>query len=111
MEYVNERFETLANISRLVSVVDYNGMDVSQMDIALKFETLSNDARIDFGMISALTKHQEGAPFGIKPYVRMKDPITGKSVERRFSFRIPLILQAIQISGSSQYDDGSYAAN
>lgn len=111
MEYVNERFETLANISRLVSVVDYNGMDVSQMDIALKFETLSNDARIDFGMISALTKHQEGAPFGIKPYVRMKDPITGKSVERRFSFRIPLILQAIQISGSSQYDDGSYATN
>lgn len=107
MEYINKRFETLTNISRLVSVVDYNGMDVSNMGISEKFEVLSNDARIDFGMIAKLTQRQNKEPFGIKPDVRMRNPLTGEMVTRRFSFRIPIILQAIQIFGSDQYDDGS----
>ena len=107
MEYLNKRFETLSNISRLISVSDYNGMDVSNMNIFDKFEVLSNDARIDFGMIAKLTQKQNKEPFGIKPEVRMKNPLTGEMVTRRFSFRISTILQAIQVSGSDQYDDGS----
>ena len=107
LDYVTERFETLTNISRLVSVKNYNGLDVSELPISEKFDIMSKDARIDFGMISALSKKQNKYPIGIKPFVRMMNPFTHQQCERRFSFRIPLILQAIQISGSNKYDDGS----
>ena len=35
----------------------------------------------------------------------MNDPITGEVVKRPFSFRIPLIIQALQLSGDDDNDD------
>ena len=106
LEYISEKFETLSEVSRIVSVINYNGMDVSDMSLADKYELLSKDARIDYGMISKLASRQSKLLFGIKPNVRMINPFTNQPCERRFSFRIPLIIQALQISGTDKYDDG-----
>lgn len=105
-DYLTEKMQTLADVSRIISITDYNGMDVSNMSIGDKYKLMSSDARIDYGMISKLIKRQNKIPFGLKPIVRMKDPILNKPCERRFSFRIPLIIQAMQVSGYDRYDDG-----
>ena len=105
-QYVSERLETLSEVSRIISIIDYNGIDVSEMPLGEKYELLSKEARIDYGMINKLTERQNKVPFGIKPIVRMMNPFTNQMCERRFSFRIPLIIQAIQLSGSDRYDDG-----
>lgn len=106
MDYVSERFEVLSDVSRLISIKDYNGVDVSELPLSEKYEIMANDARIDYGMIAKLSKRQNKTPIGIKPTIRMRNPITHQPCERRFSFRIPLIIQAIQVSGSDKYDDG-----
>ena len=105
-QYVTQRLETLSEVSRIISITNYNGIDVTDMPLGEKYELLSKEARIDYGMISKLTERQNKAPFGVKPMVRMRNPFTNQICERRFSFRIPLIIQAIQLSGSDRYDDG-----
>lgn len=105
-EYNSRRLQALTEVVRIISIVDYNGKDVSQMSLSEKYELMSQDARIDYGLISKLAKRQEKNPWGIKPEVRMLNPITNEVCLRRFSFRIPIILQAVQISGDDNYDDG-----
>lgn len=105
-KYLSEKFRVLSDMSRIISIVDYNGIDTSKMSVSEKYNMMANDARIDFGMISKLIERQNKMPFGIKPMVRMLDPITNEPCERRFSFRISTIIQAMQISGSNKYDDG-----
>lgn len=104
--YLTDRLETATEVIRLVSIVNYNGLDVSGMSLSQKYELMSNDARIDYGMISKLDKRQKKMNFGLKPFVKMFNPITNESCERRFSFRIPSIIQAMQVSGDDNYDDG-----
>ena len=105
-EYVNRRLAVLTEVSRLISIVDYNGTDTSKMSLSEKYELMAEDPQIDYGMISKLTKAQEKHPVGIKPNVTMLNPITQKTCERRFSFRIPMLLQAMQLYGDDNYDDG-----
>lgn len=105
-EYSLRRLETLTEVSQIISVVDYNGMDVSKMNLDEKYNLLSEDSRIDYGMISKLASRQNKNPIGIKPDITFISPITHEPVTRRFSFRIPVILQAMQLYGDSNYDDG-----
>ena len=105
-QYISKRLEILSEVSRIISVINYNGIDITDMPLGEKYELLSKEARIDYGMINKLTERQNKVPFGIKPMVRMMNPFTNQICERRFSFRIPLIIQAIQLSGSDRYDDG-----
>lgn len=105
-EYNTKRLQVLTEVVRIVSIVDYNGLDVSNMSLSEKYELMSEDARIDYGLITKLSKRQQKQNWGIKPMVRMMNPITKKTCERRFSFRIPIILQACSISGDDNYDDG-----
>ena len=53
-----------------------------------------------------MSARQRKMQFGIKPEVSMKNPITGEVVKRPLSFRIPSIIQAMQVCGSDEYDDG-----
>ena len=75
-------------------------------DIDEKYKLLSKDARIDYGMIAKLAARQDKQPFGLKPFIHMINPLTNEPCTRRFSFRISSILQAMQLSGSDEYDDG-----
>ena len=105
-DFVAKKLGTLTEVSRLISVVNYNGQDVSKMDVDEKYKLLSQDARIDYGMIAKLAARQDKQPFGLKPFIHMINPLTNEPCVRRFSFRILSILQAMQLSGSDEYDDG-----
>lgn len=105
-DFVAKKLGTLTEVSRLISVVNYNGQDVSKMDVDEKYRLLSQDARIDYGMIAKLAARQDKQPFGLKPFIHMINPLTNEPCVRRFSFRILSILQAMQLSGSDEYDDG-----
>lgn len=105
-EYLTERLKTLSEVARIVSIVDYNGQDISNLSVGDKYELLKDEARIDYGLISKLNNKQQKMKFGIMPEVNMKDPITGEVVKRPFSFRLSIILQAMQLSGFDNYDDG-----
>ena len=105
-DFVAKKLGTLTEISRLISVVNYNGQDVSKMNVDEKYKLLSQDARIDYGMIAKLAARQDKQPFGLKPFIHMINPLTNEPCVRRFSFRILSILQAMQLSGSDEYDDG-----
>ena len=105
-DFVAKKLGTLTEVSRLISVVNYNGQDVSKMDVDEKYKLLSQDARIDYGMIAKLAARQDKQPFGLKPFIHMINPLTNEPCVRRFSFRVLSILQAMQLSGSDEYDDG-----
>lgn len=105
-DYLVKRAQVITDVSNIVSIVDFNGQDLSNMSIGDKYELLKDDARLDYNLISKMSARQRKIQFGIKPEVSMKNPITGEVVKRPLSFRIPSILQAMQVCGSDEYDDG-----
>lgn len=104
-DFLNRKIQLLSEIIRIASILNFNGEDVSQLSISEKYEKISPDARLDYGMISKLSQKQNNFNVGIKPEIDMENPVTKEVVKRPFSFRIPLILQAIQLSGADEYDD------
>lgn len=104
--YLLKRAEVITDISQIISIVDFNGEDVSNLSVGQKYERLSDEACIDYGLINSLTIKQSKQKFGIKPEVSMKDPITKEVVKRPISFRISTFLQAMQLSGNDNYDNG-----
>lgn len=105
-DYLVRRTQVITDVSHIVSIVDFNGEDVSNLSVGQKYEKLSGDPRIDYGLIVSLSKKQEKKRFGIKPEVSMFDPITREVVKRPISFRISSLLQAMQLSGGDDYDNG-----
>ena len=105
-DYLIRRAQVITDISNIVSIVNFNGQDLSRMSIGEKYELLKDDARLDYNLISKMNARQMKMKFGIKPEVKMKNPITGEVVKRPLSFRIPSILQTMQVCGSDEYDDG-----
>ena len=105
-EFMQKKLQTLAEVVRIVSIIDYNGQDVSQLPLDEKYALIKDDARIDYGMIRKLNTRQQKLQFGLKPEVSMRSPITREVVKRPFSFRLSTLLQAMQLSGDDVYDDG-----
>lgn len=105
-DYLVKRAQVITDVSNIVSIVDFNGQDLSDMSIGDKYELLKDDARLDYNLISKMSARQRKMQFGIKPEVSMKNPITEEVVKRPLSFRIPSIIQAMQVCGSDEYDDG-----
>lgn len=105
-DFLIRKLQTITEAAHIVSITDYDGQDVSGLDIDEKYGLLSEDARIDAGLIKKLAVRQAKMAFGLKPEVSMRNPITGEVVKRPFSFRIPSLVQAMQLSGCDEYDDG-----
>lgn len=104
-EYIVKRAQTITDIANIVSIIEIDGRDVSGLSVGEKYEELKDDARIDYNLISHLSKIQAKTPIGIKPEIEVVDPITREVVKRPFSFRIPVIIQALQLSGDDDDDD------
>lgn len=105
-EYLAKKLQTALEVVRIISICNFNGEDVSNLSIDEKYERFANDARIDYGMITKLEKRQSKQLIGLKPEVSMWNPIKNERCLRRFSFRVPSIIQAVQLLGDSDYDDG-----
>ena len=104
-EYLIRRTQVITDVANIVSIIEIDGEDISNLSVGEKYERFGGDARIDYGLISRLSKVQAKTLIGIRNEVKMKDPITGEVVKRPFSFRIPLIIQALQLSGDDDNDD------
>ena len=104
-DYLIRRTQAITDIAHIVSIVEIDGEDISKLSVGEKYEKLAHDARIDYNLIAHLSKLQAKTPIGIQPEVEMLDPITNEVVKRPFSFRIPTIIQALQLSGTDDYDD------
>ena len=96
-DYLVKRAQVITDVSNIVSIVDFNGQDLSDMSIGEKYELLKDDARLDYNLISKMSARQRKMQFGIKPEVSMKNPITEEVVKRPLSCRIPSIIQAMQV--------------
>lgn len=105
-DYLIRRTQAITDVAYIVSIINIDGEDISGLSIGEKYEKLNGDARIDYNLINHLAKKQAKVPIGIKPDVSMVSPFTGEVVKRPFSFRIPLILQAMQLYGDDDFDDG-----
>jgi hypothetical protein len=108
-DYLAERLKTLSEVAKIISIINYNGEDISNLTVGEKYELLKDEARLDYGMIAKLNTKQQSMRFGIKPEVSMLNPISGQVVKQVFPFRLSVILQAMQLSGSDDYDDGDDA--
>lgn len=104
-EYVTRKAEYLTEVLRYVSVKNYNGMDISGMTLSEKYNLLSADARIDYTIMRKLAKKEQNVQFGLKPEVRLINPFTKEPCIRRFSFRVPEVLQAMLLFGDDEDDD------
>lgn len=104
--YTLERLKIVSEVIKIASIIDYNGVDVSELNLSEKYKLIKDDARIDHGMIMKLDKRQKKQLIGIKPEIEMMNPITGELCTRRFSFRISDIISTLQLYGDDEYDDG-----
>ncbi len=107
-DYLMRRAQVITDVSQIISIVDFNGEDVSNLSVGQKYERLANEACLDYGLMSSLNRRMEKMRYGIKTEVSVKDPITSEVVTRPISFRIPSLLQAMQLSGNDNYDNGDY---
>lgn len=113
-EYLKRKVEMLTEAVRILPVLKINDTDYSQMDITEKYQALKDDPRIDLNLGKIMDKFYDSQKFGIKPQVRMTNPITGEKTmmvdgkevpfTRDYSFQPVLILQAIQSSSDNEYD-------
>lgn len=89
------------------SVESIGGRDISGMSLAEKFKICNEDPQLNSSIIAVLNEKQSEQKFGIKPEVRMLNPITGDYCYRRFPFRISSILQACIIYKPNWGYDGA----
>ena len=108
-DYVTRKAEYLTEVLRYISLKNYDGMDIGSMSLSDKYKLLSSDARIDYTIMRKLAKKERNVKFGLKPEVKLMNPITEKECTRRFSFRIPEILQAMLLFRDDEDDDESDA--
>lgn len=104
-EFQLRKAQAITDVSYIISILNFNGQDVSNLSLSDKYNLLADDARIDCNLISALGRKQKKLNFGLKPEVDMKNPITGEVEKKMLSFRIPLILQSMRLPESNEYDD------
>jgi len=103
-EFQRKKAFAMIDMIRALHLVNLNGVDVSQASISERVELIRNEPRLDVSAARRLDDHFSKMKFGLKPKVTMRNPLTDQIVERRFSFRLLHIFQAIQSSGTDSYD-------
>lgn len=91
-------------LARAVGLVYYEGKDVSESTLEEKVKILENDPRFDSKLSKLIDEQVAKLKFGINPEIEVTNPITGEVCKRTFTFRLVDILQAIQLSNTTEYD-------
>jgi hypothetical protein len=91
-----EKASMTIDVIRAVHLMSFEGRDVSKLPIAEKI-ALVQDARVDSRIAQKLDAFFQKLHFGLKPQVRMINPITGESCVRDYTFQFAAILQATQL--------------
>jgi hypothetical protein len=102
--FQEEKALILVDAIKAMHIVAFDGQPVDQLPLSERL-SLVQDSRLDFTYDNQIDEHFNKLQFGIKPTVFMRNPITGADrEERRYSFRLFDILQAMQLQGSHKYD-------
>ena len=105
-DYTRKRLMYFTLALNYCSVVSLEGQDLSELSLAEKFQICNENPQLNSSVITILNEKQSKQRFGIKPEVRMKNPITGEVCLRRFPFRVSSILQACVLYRPTWSDDG-----
>ena len=105
-DYTRKRLMYFTLALNYCSVVSLEGQDLSELSLAEKFQICNENPQLNSSVITILNEKQSEQKFGIKPEVRMKNPITGEVCLRRFPFRVSSILQACVLHRPTWSDDG-----
>ena len=106
-DYTRKRLMYFTLALNYCSVVSLEGQDLSELSLAEKFQICNENPQLNSSVITILNEKQSKQRFGIKPEVRMKNPITGEICLRRFPFRVSSILQACILYRPAWSDDGA----
>ena len=105
-EYNNfqiKRASAMVDAIRALHLYIYEGEDVSGKSLAERYEIMQ-DPRIDEKIARKLDNYFESLEFGVKPKVRMTNPLTGEVCLREYSFRLVDILQAASVYSDDEYE-------
>jgi len=102
--YEAQRTLFTIQLAKAVGLVEYNGKNVDDLPLDEKAKIVESDAHFDADLSKLIDKQVEKLRFGIDPEIEVKNPITGEVCKRAFTFRLLDILQAVQLSESTEYD-------
>lgn len=105
-DYTRKRLMYFTLALNYCSAVNLEGQDLSKMSLAEKFQICNENPQLNSSVIAILNEKQSKQKFGIKPLVRMGNPITKGTCKRRFPFRVSSILQACILYRPDWSDDG-----
>jgi hypothetical protein len=92
--FLGEQLLFSTQLSKALLLFELDGKELETVDEKLE---ASKDPRIDSLIMKKFDKAIEVFKYSIQPEMVVKSPMTGKKVERRFSFRIDDIIQAVQL--------------
>jgi len=104
MEYETTKQRFGIQAVKALNLVYYDGKDVRDLPLRDRITLVANDARIDYKITKAVNDHFTSMKIGLKEEILMENPIKAVVEERRYSFRLVDLLQAIKLSESSELD-------
>ena len=103
--YLLERVRTSLLLSKILCLLEVNGINMEYMKIDEKLEIYNKiPALHDIQVYKKVEKFYNSLNLGIIPEMEVKNPITKQVCTRRFTFRLVDLLQTIYLSDTNEYD-------
>jgi len=102
-QYFLEKTLYITQLTKTFYLKEVNGVSLEDKSLEEKI-ALCNNPRIDFNLYKKYEKELGKLEYGIKPEIKVLNPLTKKSCSRRFVFRPSYLLQAIFLSETDGYD-------
>lgn len=93
-KYVMKRNAFSMTALRALHLVEYRGQDVSKLSLDEKYK-MAQDPELDLPTFKKINEAFKNVKIGIKDKIKIIDPITDQPEEYEYSFRLPVILQAV----------------
>lgn len=102
-EYETEKSLIGVVAIKALHLIYFDGEDVRDVPLGERMR-LAQDPRVDYKMMKKVNDYFENLEIGIKPEVPMINPFNQKLEDRRYSFRLVDLLQAIKLYEPDEYD-------
>lgn len=98
-EYEVDKAQFMVDAVKGLRLVELNGRDLSKAPLEERIE-LGKDARFDFSVYKKVNDHFEKMQIGAKEEIPVYNPVQGRIMPRRYSFRIFDFIQALKDADS-----------
>ena len=93
-DYVMRRNAFSMTALRALHLIEYRDQDVSGLSLDEKYE-MAQDAELDLPTFKKINETFSNVKIGLPDKIKVISPITNQEVEYEYSFRLPVILQAM----------------